>query len=83
MTARRRTTIIDQIARDLGSAAGDDMALWEDNAMADHKIAKIKAAFEQIPGVELRITRHAPEEVAEPENPASASSPACRRWSCT
>ena len=30
------------------------MALWEDNAIADHKLAKIKAAFEQIPGVELR-----------------------------
>ena len=29
-------------------------ALWDDNAVADHKLAKIKAAFEQIPGVEVR-----------------------------
>ena len=53
--------IIDQIARDLGIGRWSmSMALWEDDAIADHKLAKIKAAFEQIPGVEVRYSKHAP-----------------------
>jgi 4-cresol dehydrogenase (hydroxylating) flavoprotein subunit len=63
--------IIDQIARDLGLGRWSlHTALWEDNAVADYKIAKITAAFEQIPGAELRITKGAPEEVAEAGNPS-------------
>lgn len=55
---------IDQIARDLGVGRWTmSMALWEDDAIADYKIAKIKAAFEQIPGVEVRFSKHVPEDV--------------------
>ena len=35
-------------------------ALWEDDAAADYKIAKVKAAFEQIPGADVRISKHKP-----------------------
>jgi 4-cresol dehydrogenase (hydroxylating) len=62
-------SIIDTIARDLGIGRWSmSMALWDDEAIADHKIAKIKAAFEQIPGVELRASKHAPEDIANLEN---------------
>ena len=44
------------------------MALWEDETIADHKLAKIKAAFEQIPGVEIRSSKHAPEDIPGLEN---------------
>ncbi len=44
-------------------------ALWEDDAAADYKIAKVKAAFEQIPGADVRISKHKPEDMAEAENP--------------
>jgi 4-cresol dehydrogenase (hydroxylating) len=43
-------------------------ALWEDDAIADHKLAKIQAAFEQIPGAKLRFSKHAPDEIPELEN---------------
>jgi 4-cresol dehydrogenase (hydroxylating) len=63
--------IIDQVARDLGLGRWClHTALWEDTAVADYKIEKITAAFEQIPGAELRITRHAPEEIAEAGSPS-------------
>ena len=62
--------IIDEIAGDLGLGRWIlHTALWEDSAAADYKIAKVKAAFEQIPGAEVRITKHAPEEMDEVENP--------------
>ena len=61
--------IIDQIARDLGIGRWSmSMALWDDDAIADHKLAKIKAAFEQIPGVEVRFSKHAPQEIPKLEN---------------
>ena len=63
--------IIDQVARDLGLGRWIlHTALWEDNAVADYKLAKITAAFEQIPGAELRIAKHAPEDIAEAANPS-------------
>jgi 4-cresol dehydrogenase (hydroxylating) flavoprotein subunit len=62
--------IIDQVARDLGLGRWIlHTALWEDNAIADYKIAKVKAAFEQIPGVEVRISKYAPDEIGVVENP--------------
>ena len=61
--------IIDQIARDLGIGRWSmSMALWDDDAIADHKLAKIKAAFEQIPGVEVRYSKHAPQDIPKLEN---------------
>jgi 4-cresol dehydrogenase (hydroxylating) len=61
--------IIDQIARDLGIGRWTmHAALWDDSAVADHKLAKIKAAFEQIPGAQLRFSKHAPEEIPELES---------------
>lgn len=62
--------VIDQVAGDLGLGRWVmNMALWDDNAVADHKLEKIKAAFEQIPGVQLRHSKHAPEEIPQLENP--------------
>lgn len=61
--------IIDQIARDLGVGRWSmSMALWEDDAIADHKIAKIRSAFEQIPGVEMRSSKLSPDEIPALEN---------------
>jgi 4-cresol dehydrogenase (hydroxylating) len=61
--------IIDQIARELGIGRWSmSMALWDDDAIVDHKLAKIKTAFEQIPGVEVRSSKHAPEDVPQLEN---------------
>jgi 4-cresol dehydrogenase (hydroxylating) len=61
--------IIDKIGSDLGFGRWVmSMALWDDNAVADHKIAKIKAAFEQIEGVKVRFDKYAPEEIPKLEN---------------
>jgi len=56
--------VIDQIASDLGVGRWTmHAALWDDNAVADHKLEKIKAAFEQIPGARMTSSKHAPEEI--------------------
>lgn len=61
--------IIDQIAGDLGFGRWVmNMAVWDDNVVADHKLAKIKAAFEQIPGVDVRFEKHAPEDIPKLEH---------------
>ena len=63
--------IIDEVARDLGLGRWSlHTALWDDKVVADYKIDKITAAFEQIPGAQLRITRHAPEDIAEEGSPS-------------
>jgi len=55
---------IDQMARDLGIGRWTvHAALWEDDAVADHKIVKIRKAIEQIPGATVRANKHAPEEI--------------------
>jgi 4-cresol dehydrogenase (hydroxylating) flavoprotein subunit len=60
---------IDVIARDLNVGRWKmSMALWEDEAVADHKIAKIKSAFEAIPGVEVTYAKYRPDEVPAIEN---------------
>ena len=45
-------------------------ALYGDEAVVDHKFAKIKAAFERIPGAEVWGTKVAPEDIPALENPA-------------
>ncbi len=46
-------------------------ALYGDEAVVDHRFAKIKAAFEQaLPGAELWGSKCAPEEIAALENPS-------------
>jgi len=44
-------------------------ALYEDEVVADHKFAKIKRAFERIPGAEVWGEKHSPEAIPELENP--------------
>ncbi len=61
--------VIDQIASDLGIGRWTmHAALWDDNAVADHKHAKIRAAFEQIPGMELQFSKHSPDEIPDLES---------------
>jgi 4-cresol dehydrogenase (hydroxylating) len=61
--------IIDKIARDLGVGRwAMSMALWDDDVIVDHKVAKIKTAFEQIPGVEVRSSKHRPEDIPNLDN---------------
>jgi 4-cresol dehydrogenase (hydroxylating) len=58
--------IIDQIARDLDIGRWTlHGGVWDDNAVTDHKIKKITAAFEQIPGAQIRFSKHAPEEIPQ------------------
>ncbi len=46
-------------------------ALYEDDAVADHKFAKIKAAFEgAIPGAKVWGTKHDPADIPDLEHPA-------------
>ena len=46
-------------------------ALYEDDAVADHKFAKIKAAFEgAIPGAKVWGTKHDPADIPNLEHPA-------------
>jgi 4-cresol dehydrogenase (hydroxylating) len=46
------------------------LALYGDEAVVDHRFAKIKAAFERIPGVEVEGTKHDPDTVASLTQPA-------------
>ena len=45
-------------------------ALYGDEAVVDHRFAKIKAAFERIPGAEVWGTKYAPEDIPSLEHPA-------------
>jgi len=63
--------VIDRIARELEIGRWIiRSALWGDDAVVDHRFAKIKAAFEQIPGAEVWGTKHDPETVGTLEHPA-------------
>ena len=63
--------VIDRIARELEIGRWIiRSALWGDDAVVDHRFAKIKAAFEQIPGAEVWGTKHDPETAATLEHPA-------------
>src|SRR6201999_1308117 len=45
-------------------------ALYGDEAVVDHRFAKIKKAFERIPRAEVTGAKHAPEEIPALEHPA-------------
>ena len=45
-------------------------ALYGDEAVVDHRFAKIKAAFERIEGAEVWGTKCAPEDIPSLEHPA-------------
>ena len=70
-TARSPTSVIDHIAREL--EVGRWMmraALYGDEPVVDHRFAKVKAAFEAIPGVEVWGTKTTPDEAAGMPHPA-------------
>jgi 4-cresol dehydrogenase (hydroxylating) flavoprotein subunit len=63
--------VIDRMAREL--EVGRWMmrfALYEDEAVADHKFAKINAAFGRIEGAEVWGSKCAPEDIPDLEHPA-------------
>ena len=63
--------MIDRIARELEIGRWIiRSALWGDEAVVDHRFAKIKAAFEQIPGAEVWGAKHDPETAGALEHPA-------------
>lgn len=45
-------------------------ALYGDEAVVDHRFAKVKEAFEQIPGCDVWGAKHRPEDAAALEHPA-------------
>jgi 4-cresol dehydrogenase (hydroxylating) len=45
-------------------------ALYGDEAIVDHRLAKVKAAFERIPGVEVWGTKTTPENAKNLAHPA-------------
>ena len=63
--------VIDTIARELELGRWImRFALYGDEPVVDHRFAKIKQAFERIPGAEVWGAKHAPGEVATLEHPA-------------
>ena len=63
--------LIDEMARELDLGRWImRLALYGDESVVDHRYAKIKDAFERIPGAEVRGTKHDPEDVATLEQPA-------------
>ena len=52
-------------------------ALYGDEAVVDHRFAKVKAAFEQIPGVEVWGTKTTPAQAPGWRTRRSASRAAC------
>ena len=63
--------VIDRIARELEIGRWIiRSALWGDDAVVEHRFAKIKRAFEQIPGAEVWGARHDPETAGTLEHPA-------------
>ncbi len=63
--------IIDHIAKEIGSGRWMlRMALFGDEPVVDHNFAKIKAAFEHIPGAEAWGTKYAGRDAATIQHPA-------------
>lgn len=61
--------VIQQIAGDLGIGRWiTHGALWDDNAVVDHKIEKITAAIEQIPGASVQFAKHDPADAPNIES---------------
>jgi 4-cresol dehydrogenase (hydroxylating) flavoprotein subunit len=62
---------IDRMARELDLGRWTmRFALYGDEAVVDHRFAKIKAAFERIPGADLRGSKVAPKDIPQLEHPA-------------
>jgi 4-cresol dehydrogenase (hydroxylating) flavoprotein subunit len=64
--------VLDTMARELQTGRWImRFALYGDDAVVDHRFAKIKAAFEGgVPGAEVWGTKYAPDEIAGIENPS-------------
>jgi 4-cresol dehydrogenase (hydroxylating) len=64
--------VLDTMARELQTGRWImRFALYGDDAVVDHRFAKIKAAFEGgIPGAEVWGTKYAPDQIASIENPS-------------
>jgi 4-cresol dehydrogenase (hydroxylating) len=61
---------IDRMARELDIGRWTmRFALYGDEAVVDHRFAKIKAAFERIPGADVTGAKCAPEEISGLESP--------------
>jgi 4-cresol dehydrogenase (hydroxylating) len=61
---------IDRMARELDIGRWTmRFALYGDEAVVDHRFAKIKAAFERIPGADVTGAKYAPEEISGLESP--------------
>src|SRR3954447_12291681 len=61
---------IDRMARELEIGRWTmRFALYGDEAVVDHRFAKIKAAFERIPGADVTGSKCAPEGIAKLESP--------------
>ena len=57
--------VVDRMARELGIGRWNIRAgLWGDGDAIDLAFVKVRRAFEAIPGVEVRGTKHTPDEVA-------------------
>ncbi len=62
--------VIDHMARELEIGRWlMRFALYGDEAVVDHRFAKIKEAFERIPGAEVWGAKHAPEDMHSLEHP--------------
>jgi 4-cresol dehydrogenase (hydroxylating) len=62
---------IDRMARELDLGRWTmRFALYGDEAVVDHRFAKIKTAFERIPGADLRGSKVAPKDIPQLEHPA-------------
>jgi 4-cresol dehydrogenase (hydroxylating) len=62
--------VIDHMARELGIGRWTmRFAVYGDEAVVDHRFAKIKKEFERIPGVEVWGEKHAPEAMDTLEHP--------------
>jgi len=63
--------VIDRIGRELELGRWImRFALYGDEAVVDYRFAKVKEAFERIPGAEVWGAKHDPNEVAKLEHPA-------------
>jgi 4-cresol dehydrogenase (hydroxylating) flavoprotein subunit len=63
--------VIDEVARELDIGRWImRFALYGDDGVVDLKFKKVKAAFERIPGAEVRGTKYAPDEYSKITHPA-------------
>jgi 4-cresol dehydrogenase (hydroxylating) len=63
--------IVDKIAKELELGRWImRFALYGDEAMIDHRFAKIKAAFGKIPGADVWGAKHAPKDIPNLQHPA-------------